>query len=362
MNVMLSTTTSIIVVILLLVIYLYFRCNTQRRFRWSMNDSSHLTNAIKDILSKNYVTNGYDEYACNIRFMSGYNHVETELKNTENYKYNYISGIRGMDNIVGKDYLYQVLKKYYSHELLMKLVPCTYILNDITDQNRLLITDQNNKIFIFKKNIQRQEGLLLLKRKDITSDKLKQLIKQDYVIAQEYLDNPLIIDNRKVNIRVYMLLTILNGYMKVYIYDDGFVYYSQDKYDKNNTSKETAITTGLQKDRTVYERNPLTIKDLKKYINDTGILNYNIESLLRSIMKGVSKSMGGHKGSLNFSLFGCDIQPDPNLDVKLIEINKSPSLSPKDERDAQLKYKLQEDMLMTLGIIPNRNSNGFIRI
>ncbi len=131
---------------------------------------------------------------------------------------------------------------------------------------------------------------------------------------------------------------------------------------------QVAITTGLQTDRTVYQKNPLTLKDLKIYLGQdkSNILFNNINKLIVDIINGTSSVLSGHSGSVNFSLFGIDVQPDSNLNVKLIEINKSPSLDPKDERDRDLKYNLQEDMLKIVGIInesaSSKRNNGFYQV
>ena len=44
-------------------------------------------------------------------------------------------------------------------------------------------------------------------------------------------------------------------------------------------------------------------------------------------------------------LLGCDVAPDQYLNVKLMEINKGPDLSPKDQRDKELKYEMISETL-----------------
>lgn len=362
----------VLLIIITIIIYLLLRYKVSNQSNLNVKwyhilHNNQLTIAIKDILSKNGIQETSQVKQGTIRFPSGYNNVEKELQDIPDNTYTHIAGIIGMDYIVGKNYLWDVLKQHYPEDKLLTLVPKTYILsksedilNLLNESNGLLSLD---KIFIFKKNIQRQEGLLLLKSNQITQDKINNMIKDNFVIGQEYLDNPMIIDKRKCNLRVYLLLIIENNNLSAYIYDDGFMYYSQKEYSYS-VDPEVAITTGLQKDRTVYIRNPLTLKDLKNYLtkeNSDKLFN-NINKLLVNIINGTSKTLKGHNGSINFSLFGCDIQPDKDLQVKLIEINKSPSLDPKDPRDSELKYNLQEDMLNIVGVIKNKLSNGFYKI
>lgn len=360
----------VLIITLIIVIWLiYFNYNnvsSTSNVSYHVLDKNQLTLAIKDILYK-YNINGTNEaQAVNkinrIRFMNGYNNVENELTTIKDNFYKFIAGIKGMDYIVGKNHLWHVLQQHYPEDKLLTLVPKTYILS--CDLNYLLdqTKTNKNKIIVFKKNIQRQEGLLLLYNNEITKDKINKLIKDNFVIAQEYLNNPMTINDLKCNLRIYLLLIIKDDKLYSHVYNDGFMYYSQKKYSYCK-DPQVAITTGLQTDRTVYEKGPLTLKDLRLYLgeNKSNTLFNNINKLLVYIINGTSKVLSGHKGSVNFSLFGVDIQPDRDLNVKLIEINKSPSLDPKDKRDSELKYKLQKDMLSVVGII-QENHHDFYEI
>lgn len=374
----------ILIVVLLVLILIYFNFNYNLNNNTTSNnvsnvsyhilDNNQLTLAMKDIMFKyNIKEVQANEVKVNeingIRFMNGYNNVENELTTTPDNTYTFIAGIKGMDYIVGKNHLWHVLQQYYPQDKLLTLVPKTYILLGNDGSKLLEQTKTNkNKIIVFKKNIQRQEGLLLLYNNEITQDKINKLIQDNFVIAQEYLDNPMTINDLKCNLRIYLLLIIKNGKLQTHVYNDGFMYYSQKKYSYSK-DLQVAITTGLQTDRTVYQKNPLTLKDLKIYLGQdkSNILFNNINKLIVDIINGTSSVLSGHSGSVNFSLFGIDVQPDSNLNVKLIEINKSPSLDPKDERDRDLKYNLQEDMLKIVGIINETSklsakSNGFYQV
>ena len=62
---------------------------------------------------------------------------------------------------------------------------------------------------------------------------------------------------------------------------------------------------------------------------------------------------------VQFQLFGCDIAPNENLDVSLMEINKGPSMTHHDDRDALVKLKVQDDIFNIVhpkeGEKPNNN-------
>ena len=46
-----------------------------------------------------------------------------------------------------------------------------------------------------------------------------------------------------------------------------------------------------------------------------------------------------------FQVFGADIAPDKNLIPMLMEINKGPDISAKDERDGKVKLNMHHDLL-----------------
>lgn len=55
----------------------------------------------------------------------------------------------------------------------------------------------------------------------------------DNILMQQYISNPLVIDDRKFDFRIYMLVASTNPLI-VY-YHDGFLRISLTKYDKNST-------------------------------------------------------------------------------------------------------------------------------
>ena len=93
-----------------------------------------------------------------------------------------------------------------------------------------------------------------------------------YVVVQELLQDPYTISGRKINLRVYVLVVKNNNKTNLYIYSDGFMYYTAELFQKNSTDTKINITTGYI-DRKVYEENPLTHNDFKSYLDSDR--NYN---------------------------------------------------------------------------------------
>ena len=188
------------------------------------------------------------------------------IKSNKGNKYNnsntndmYINGIYNMDYLTSKRNMFICLNAVYNNDILNNLIPKTYTPNDI---DKLNIDIDNDKIYILKRDdLQQQKGLILSNNKD----HMKELIKKNrYAVIQEFLNNPFIIQdndnnkiiNRKINLRIYTFVIIKNGKLKVYIYKDGFVYYTPLEFIYC-LNPSNMITTGYI-DRNVYKRNPLT--------------------------------------------------------------------------------------------------------
>lgn len=60
------------------------------------------------------------------------------------------------------------------------------------------------------------------------------LTKDRTFIIQKYIDYPLLVHKRKFDFRCYGMLTSINGHMKGYFYEDGYIRTSCKEYDINN--------------------------------------------------------------------------------------------------------------------------------
>jgi tubulin polyglutamylase TTLL4 len=209
--------------------------------------------------------------------------------------------------------------------------------------------------------------------------------KNGYTIVQELLQDPYIINGRKTNMRFYILVICKGNDIDVYVYNDGFMYYTKKPFKKNSTEMDVNVTTGYI-DRKVYEQNPLTHKDLKHYLDDgdrhlseieanirgqgmiiSQIYFERIYQLLREVFESFVGNINTNRkfhNNIVFQLFGADIEVDNQLQPHIHENNKGPDMSAKDGkggRDYELKHAVTEDVMKLLGAIPNYN-NGFIKI
>lgn len=273
-----------------------------------------------------------------------------------NYK---IFAINGIDLLANKKLLAERLEN-------SGLIPKSFPLDNEEYKQELKNAHNENSIYIIKKNIQRQEGNLITK--DINYI-LEKAWDDNYVVAQELLQNPLIVNKRKINMRIYLLIVIKNNLCDWYIYNNGFIYYTPQYFEKGSTEKDANITTGFI-DRKVYETNPLTIKDLYNHLGkkDGDKLQKNIENAfykLRQKYKNDFVQLNKNTPGLKFCIYGIDIAPDEDLNVLIIEANKGCSLDYKSKKDGQVKYNMVRDAFGLVGILPFKNEveeDNFIQI
>ena len=261
--------------------------------------------------------------------------------------------------------LWKNLRNYYSLDSASKMMPNTYILSNNEDVTRLKKEHNENNLYIMKKNIQRQEGLKITRKlTEILNGK-----KQGYVIVQELLQDPYLIDGRKINMRFYILVKCVNNIVSCYVHKAGFMYYTKVPFVKNSDNWDHNITTGYI-DRKVYETNPLTHDDFRKYLDNNGennILVFNkIYGLIKKVMIALKTNICNKNNTVpytSFQLFGADIALNDKLEPNLMEINKGPDMGSKDKRDGELKYGVLVDVFKTIKIIPDLDNNSnFIKL
>ena len=216
----------------------------------------------------------------------------------------------------------------------------------------------------------KKEGLKLTRNYyDIINGHLEQ-----YRVVQKYITNLFLINNRKINLRVYLLIMIKNNSIYFYLSDIGKCIYTNKEYNDNDLDFESNITS-YNLDMTVYKTNPRNFDELKEYVNvnstiDEGrggkLLFNNIELLMREISQCLSYSIYQSKNikdTISFQIFGADIIFDTQLNPYLLELNKGPDMSPRDKVDLEMKIIVQKDMFDIVGITDyNQSQNNSFKL
>jgi len=272
----------------------------------------------------------------------GYTWVENELRQYNPPRGQIILAIDGCDRIVAKNGLWKVLSEEYGRDYASELVPRSYVTSSPIDMDYLQEEYDPRKIYIMKKNVQRQQGLKITKK------------------LSEF------------DIRIFLLVIQKGNQQQYYRHTGGRCHYTSQDFDLGNLSTKIHIPTGYDEDKEFKNSHPETLKELQQYINRYGgggggdYLFTRIDKLLRECCVAFSKVLGNEskfkkQGTVQCQLFGLDILSDDTLQPVLIEINKGPEMTWSSEAERQYKKKIAEDMFNLLGYTKS-DVNEFISI
>lgn len=268
----------------------------------------------------------------------------------------WIYGIKGTDFMASKSSLNFFFRKMNGSQIEQKYLPKTFILSqdqDVRDMTQEVPRMNGQALYIMKKNIQRQEGYYLASSITDIRNKYKQ--DKEFVVVQEILQDPYLVNGRKINLRIYMMIMVIGKEMRMFIHENGFLYYTPKPFVKMSMNPEEIITTGYI-DRNIYKDNPLSLDDLRQFIGveTFGRMFTNIKGMMKHLKSAYQELFIRHNESIpgtKFLVYGCDVAPNENLDVKLMEVNKGPDMSYKDDRDKEVKLNMMTDVFEKVDII-----------
>jgi hypothetical protein len=356
-------------IILIIIVFTLIFC-TKKNYEMFGNykaECDYLPRAIKHALEKRKMKKVKDD-SWEYYLPCGYTYCESNVrafKSVQTGKKLFM--IDGCDWIASKVALWQLIKNEFGDKA-HTIMPETFVLSDRRDMNNFKKFYDSRKAknsgckFILKNFQQRQEGLRLSNN----INHIKESVKDGFKIVQDYLENPFIISGRKINLRYYLLIRCQNGKINGWIFNDGFLYYTPEYFEKYSMNFKKTITTGYI-DRKVYEVNPLTIKDFRKYLGPEKAKKWDDEVInkMGMVMKALSRQICSSKKlskHLRFQIFGADLAPDENLNGTLMEINKGPDIGFKDERDGNVKKQMVEDAFNVIDPIEKGVKHEYIKV
>lgn len=266
----------------------------------------------------------------------------------------HVYALLGIDLMANKANMYKIMRRRMRSSVLVRSFPETYVLHDNADLKRFVsrIREQEG-LYILKKNLQRQQGCVIIHNEQ----EAQQYLRNDpkFVVAQRLLTNNLLIHGRKCNIRRYVIIVRTDKYVKAYLHNNGFIYYSSHTRSEAPTIKQFHITTGYI-NRKIYDTNPMTVYDMYDTIgSDSRILEKNMLELLSNVFRifvsEISESDPVIKGRTCFAIMGCDLSVNEKYECMLMEINKGPDLNPKDDLDGTVKRNIVESALTAARLI-----------
>lgn len=172
-----------------------------------------------------------------------------------------------------------------------------------------------------------------------TNAKLEDNQRRTFIL-QKYIDRPLLIKGRKFDIRVFGTMTSINGYLKGYFYEDGYIRTSSSKYTSKTNDVYVHLTNdAVQKNADNFGKyesgNKLSYHDFQKYLNshypELNICFYRdilpqMKCLMTDAFRSVYGKIDPYRRMNSFEIYGFDFMLDRDFKVYLIEANTNPCL------------------------------------
>lgn len=179
-------------------------------------------------------------------------------------------------------------------------------------------------------------------------------------VVQKYIPNPLLISGYKFDLRLYVLVTSFNPFC-VYIYHEGLVRFSTEKFDLTSTDNVFSHLTNTsinkfgpsystEKDR-VGVGCKWSLSQLRIYFHqhsvDDRLLWHKISSIIVLTLLMQAPEVPRNRSNC-FELFGFDVLIDENMKPWLLEVNFSPSLGNDCPLDVTIKKPMLNDLMQAL--------------
>ncbi|KAL2303806.1 hypothetical protein Nmel_009085 [Mimus melanotis] len=201
-----------------------------------------------------------------------------------------------------------------------------------------------------------------------------QIVVEDNILVSRYISNPLLIDDFKFDVRLYVLVTSYDP-LVIYLYEEGLARFATVRYDqaskniKNQFMHLTNYSVNKKSGDYVSCDDPevedygnkwsmsAMLRYLKQEGRDTAALMASVEDLIIKTLVSAElsiasacKSFLSHRGSC-FELYGFDVLIDDTLKPWLLEVNLSPSLACDAPLDLKIKASMLSDMFTLVGFV-----------
>ena len=281
-------------------------------------------------------------------------------------------------------------------------LPQTFILPMDTENFENELKKSKKSIWIVKPvNLSRGRGIRLICGENEYKNIYKKINKNNnkdikdfnyQVLMSKYLDKPHLLNNKKYDLRIYVLVGSFTP-LKIYLYYNGLVRFATENYTKGNYDNVFIHLTNysINKKNPNYKKNLKNNKEIddleeieedneqdddaskwslveyKNYFKKTNINDFDkiwkqIEDIVIktfiTVFEYNCREMSGNKNNNLFELYGFDILIDESLKAWLLEVNVNPSLHCTSPLDLSIKTDLIIDVFNVVGISPfNHNNN-----
>ncbi|XP_072555361.1 tubulin polyglutamylase TTLL5 isoform X4 [Paramormyrops kingsleyae] len=194
------------------------------------------------------------------------------------------------------------------------------------------------------------------------------------ILVSRYISEPLLIDDFKFDLRLYVLVTSYDPLI-VYLYEEGLSRFATVKYDRSaknirnqfmhltnySVNKKSSDYVSCDDPEVEDYGNKWSMSAMLRYLKqegkDTTSLMAHVEDLvIKAVLSAelqiatACKAFVPHRTNC-FELYGFDVLIDSNLKPWLLEVNLSPSLACDAPLDLKIKASMISDMFSLVGFV-----------
>ncbi|XP_054651709.1 tubulin polyglutamylase TTLL5 isoform X2 [Dunckerocampus dactyliophorus] len=201
-----------------------------------------------------------------------------------------------------------------------------------------------------------------------------QISLDENILVSRYINNPLLIDEFKFDMRLYVLVTSYDPLL-IYVYEEGLARFATVKYDRTaknikntfmhltnySVNKKSSDYVSCDDPEVEDYGNKWSMSAVLRYLRhegkDTTLLMRQVEDLIiKAVLSAEMHITSACKAFVPhltncFELYGFDVLIDSNLKPWLLEVNLSPSLACDAPLDLKIKASLIADMLSLVGLV-----------
>lgn len=231
-----------------------------------------------------------------------------------------------------------------------------------------------NKTFIVKPEASCQGRGIFLTRK------LEDIDRSERYVAQRYLHKPLLVDNLKFDMRVYVLVAGCDP-LRIYIHKEGLARFATEEYRQPQSSNLSDMCMHLT-NYAVNKHNPNFVFNDDSETDDVGHKRsltstfemlrdkgYDVDSLWAQMAKAIVKTLCSvqpilahtyrscqpedYANCMCFEILGFDVIIDHRFKPYILEVNHSPSFTTDSPLDLKIKKAVIGEALTLMNIKPS---------
>ncbi|XP_006778870.1 PREDICTED: tubulin polyglutamylase TTLL5 isoform X7 [Myotis davidii] len=201
-----------------------------------------------------------------------------------------------------------------------------------------------------------------------------QISLEENILVSRYINNPLLIDDFKFDVRLYVLVTSYDP-LVIYLYEEGLARFATVRYDQGaknirnqfmhltnySVNKKSGDYVSCDDPEVEDYGNKWSMSAMLRYLKqegrDTTALMAHVEDLIiKTVISAelaiatACKTFVPHRSSC-FELYGFDVLIDSTLKPWLLEVNLSPSLACDAPLDLKIKASMISDMFTVVGFV-----------